>query len=73
VTGSLFSRDVGTEPGDIFVSLEIESAGVPSPMLRVRVDEIDEVGMIHLVSASFGADLRVIVNAATLREKYRRE
>lgn len=73
MTGSLFSRDVGAVPGDIFISLEIECAGIPSPMLRVRVDEIDEVGMIHLVSAAFGGEQRVIVNAATLREKYRKE
>ncbi len=73
MTGSLFSRDVGAEPGDIFVSLEIESAAIPSPMLRVRVKEIDEAGMIHLVSASYGGGQSVIVTAAVLREKYRKE
>lgn len=69
---SLFRREHrGFAVGDLFVNLEIEAAGIPDPMLKMRVAEVDEVGMIHLVSNS-SQERRVIVSEKSLGEKYRR-
>lgn len=72
MTDGLFSRDVGVKVGDIFTDIEIEKSGIPDPMAKVRVEEVDEVGMIHLVSAWAGNDRRIIVSPKTLNERFRR-
>lgn len=69
----LFSREVGVAVGDVFADLDIEASGIPDPMSRVRVAEIDETGMVHLVPLYKGTGRRVVVSPRSLGERYRKE
>ncbi|MDD5265357.1 MAG: hypothetical protein PHU43_11060 [Candidatus Bipolaricaulis sp.] len=71
MSGLFHKEHPGVAIGDTFINLEIEGAGIPDPMMKVRVAEVDEVGMIHLASISSPAR-RVIVSEKSLGEKYRR-
>lgn len=73
MTESLFTRDVGVTVGERFIDIAMEKAAVPDPMLEVKVAEIDETGMIHLVSAIFDGSKRVVVSRGALDARFRRK
>lgn len=69
---SLFSPDIDVVIGDIWVNLGLERAGVPDPMMRTRVAEVDSTGMVKLVSCGF-PEIHRFVSSGSLRREYRRE
>jgi len=73
MTESLFARDVGVKVGERFIDIAMEKAAVPDPMLEVKVAEIDETGMIHLVSAIFDSSRRIVVSRGALDARFRRK
>lgn len=73
MTGGLFSRDVGVDVGARFINKAIRAAGIPDPMERVTVVEIDEAGMVHLAPIGGTSPRRVVVSAPTLFATYEQE
>lgn len=71
---SLFARPEGVAVGQGYVDLAKEASGIPDPMMRVTVSEIDIAGMIVLVSGIRGlGGMRRVVTAQVLRDEYRRD
>ena len=72
--GSLFSKVDGIEPGQVWIDVELYSHINPHPMSKIRVVEIDNVGMVVIESAAFGSTQNdKVVTPAALRTKYRLE
>jgi hypothetical protein len=73
VTDGLFSRAIGVAVGDVFIDRAIEASGIPDPMMRLVVVELDETGMVHIEPRWSGPGRRVVVSPKSLNERYRKE
>jgi len=72
MVNSLFGKPKGIKVGQKWVDLALEKDGTPHPMMRVKVKEVDDVGMVVLCSAPYGtSDLDIQIAPDTLLEKYR--
>jgi len=74
--GSLFdaAKDPSVVVGDYYINVPLDEADEPHPMRRVRVQDIDDTGMITLVAGIAGlGGMKRVVSPSTLRDEYRKE
>lgn len=69
---SLFAKPRGVSVGDTFVNKELDRKKEPHPMRVVRVKQVDETGMILLVSNIYGiGGMERTVTEKTLEQEYK--
>jgi len=72
MSSGLFKTDESIAVGSYWINLALDEDGTPHPMRRVRVESIDNTGIIRVVSGISGlGGMERYVSAETLRREYR--
>ena len=71
---SLFRKVSDIRTGQVWIDVEMTENGSLHPMKKVKVKEVDDVGMVIIHPAIYGAESQgTPVSVDTFREKYRLE